>query len=825
MRIQLARVASLLTLVLLAFVPTAQTQQTTGRISGTVTAQDGQAVTGAYIAVVGTRHSAVTGRDGRFVIANVAAGSYTLRITHVAFKEATVADVAVAAGSDAALAPTLEEQPVSLDEVVASASRGAQKITEAPATVTKINADVIANSVGNSFSGALKEAKGIDFIQVGVTAVAINARGFNSSFNNRMLMMEDGRIAVLPENGLPVGTFTTIPKLDLASVEVLIGPGSALYGADASNGVITLTTKDPRQYPGMSFEVSGGNRSYIDLQGRAAGVTGNWGYKVTGEHQSADDWSNELRYGVTATNPGRLETGAGGAVDWTSRVTRGNGSVFYYMGDAQLEATVGMSVSDGVGQTNVGRNQLDDWKYNVAQLKYTSPRWYASVYRTQSQAGQSYALNRFTDNKAANPSKSDEELRLMSDWPSDGQMYAAELQGNFVVPQLKSRLVLGTQFRNDIVSSDRQWLTDRLTGEDLAINQKGVYGQVDAQLHSMLNLVAAVRYDDHENYDAQFSPKVGLVFKPAEGQAARVTYNRAFKSPTTLQTNFFIPDFAPVVVAGHWIGVHGNTRGFIVKNAAGATVTTYEPLKPEENTTWELGYKAVFGDRLMLDVAGYRAKYDNFLSPLSVISNSLAGQTAYFADNDERVDNATARQLVLTYFNIGQAKLQGIDAGFKWLLNKNVDVSGTVSHTELTALDTAGTATAAQKAEATSLNSPVLKWTLGAHAENIFRNFGAGLTARHVTGYRFRSGINNSWVPTFNTVDLNFSFAVPALGAHVNAAVINAFTCKSKYTYEDAPRQFEVKESNNICGFKRHQEMVNMPSIGTMFFLGVRYNR
>lgn len=817
----------LLALVLLMLpIVSAEAQQTNGRIAGTVTSQDGQPIAGAYVTVIGTRHGAMTDSKGNFSIGNVTTGTYTLKVTHISYKEAMVTEVAVQAAGEARVAPSLVAAPIGITEMVVSASRQAQKVTDAPATVTRLSAEVISNSVGNSFAGALKEVKGIDFIQVGVTSAGINARGFNSSFNNRMLMVEDGRIAVLPENGLPVGGFTTIPKLDLESVEVLIGPGAALYGADASNGVVTLTTKNPRDYPGMSFEASGGNRSYMDLQGRIAGVIGKWGYKVTGEHQSADDFSNEMRYGVTAANPaGRVETGVGGKVDWTSRVSRGNASAFYYMGEAQIEATVGMSISDGVGQTNVGRNQLDDWKYNVAQLKYTSPHWYASVYRTQSQAGKSYALNRFTDNKAANPSATDDQLRLMSDWPSDGQMYAAELQTNWAVPQLNSKVVFGAQFRNDIVSSDRQWLTDRLTGEDLSVSQKGVYGQLDVQLHRMLNLVTAARYDDHENYDAQFSPKVGVVFKPIEGHAARVTYNRAFKSPTTLQTNFFIPDFAPVI-AGHMVGVHGNTRGFIVRDGAGATIATYAPLSPEENTTWEVGYKAAIADRLFVDVAGYRAKYDNFMSPLATIANSLLGQTAYFADNDERIDTPTARQLVLTYFNIGQAKLDGVDAGVKYLINKNVDVNATFSQTELAALDTAGNATAAQKAEATALNSPVTKWTVGAQGRNIFRNFGAGFTGRHVTGYRFRSGINNNWIPTFNTVDLNFSYAVPALRSQVNAAIVNAYTCRSDYTFGTGAQAMEIQSSERKCGFDTgHQEMVNMPRIGTMFFLGVRYNR
>jgi iron complex outermembrane receptor protein len=822
---QITRVASLLAVLLLAFVPLARAQQT-GRISGTVTAQDGQSIGGAYVVVVGTRHSALTARDGRFVIANVPAGTYTLRITHLSYRDATVADVAVQAGADAAIAPTLTAEPVSLDQLVASASRQAQKITDAPATITKLNADVIANSVGNSFSGALKEVKGIDFIQVGVTAAAINARGFNSSFNNRMLMMEDGRIAVLPENGLPVGTFTTIPKLDLASVEVLVGPGSALYGADASNGVVTLTTKDPRNYPGTSFEVSGGSNKYYDVQGRWAGVRGNLGYKVTGEYQSADDWSNTLFY----TAAQYREVGVDGDVDWTNKVARGGGSLFYYMGESQFELTAGLSQSDGVGQTNVGRNQLKGWIYNVAQAKFTAPHFYVNAYRTQSKAGESYALNRYTENRnaTANAAKTNEEIRLMSDWPSDGQLYAVEVQNNFRLPQLNTRVVWGGQYRHDVISSDEEWLTDRLTGEKLKIDQKGVYAQIETALLPQLDLIAAARYDDHENYDAQFSPKLGFVFKPAEGTALRATYNRAFKSPTTLQTNFYIPDFTPVV------GVFGNTRGFVVKDVTGTTVVaTYKPLEPEENTTWEVGYKQVFGDKLLIDVAGYQAKYTNFLSPLTIIANPFAptnplnGGFAYWGDDaNTRVDSAN--RLTLTYFNLGEATLRGTDMGVKWLPTRKLDISGTFSWTELTDVSApaAGTGTPANVFELTALNAPVVKWTAGANVKDVLPRFTSGFTARHVTGYLFRSGINLGWIPTFNTLDFNFSYALPARGLSVNASVQNAFSCVSKYTMGTGAQALVRTASKTECGFdERHSEMVNMPSIGTMLFLGVRYNR
>ncbi|MBR9990154.1 MAG: TonB-dependent receptor, partial [Gemmatimonadetes bacterium] len=654
-------------------------QQTTGRIVGTVSGSDGQPIADAELTVVGTNLRAVSGTGGTFRIDNVPEGLRQVRATHFAFAQAVVTNVLVRADEDVRIQITAQPTAFALSSVIVSASRGAQRVQDAPATVTRIDASQIENTVGNSFSGALKQVTGLDFIQVGITAAAVNARGFNSSFNNRMLMIEDGRIAVLPENGLPVGTFTAVPKLDLASIEVLVGPGAALYGADASNGVITLTTKDPRSYPGTQIEVAGGTRSYFDVQARHAGVAGNIGYKAAVEFQRADDFSNVLTYNISGIGPTE-ETGTDGEVNWTNKVTRGVGGLYYYLDNSTFELSTGMSVSDGVGQTNVGRNQLDGWQYNFAQLEWTHPNWYANAYRTQSKSGDSYALNRFTEAKARTPSMDDETARLASDWPSDGQLYAVELQNNFRIPQLlNSRLVWGGQYRHDIVSSDRQWLTDRLTGDDLKISQKGVYGQLEVPLHTMLDFVVAGRYDDHEAYDAQFSPKAAIVFKPTTDHSFRASYNRAFKSPTTLQTDFWIPDFTAVV------GVYGNRHGFSSRTGDGATVATYQGLVPEENQTVELGYKGVIARRLLLDVALFRAEYTDFMSPLIIIANPYAATPTFAYDADgNQLTNDFGPPIALTYINMGEATLRGTDLGARFMVSPRVDLTGTFSWADLT---------------------------------------------------------------------------------------------------------------------------------------------
>ena len=799
---------------LLLAVPGTLAAQDTGAISGTVTGPEGEPVSGARVVVVGTSLGGLTSAEGVYMIRAVPAGAHVLRVTHLGYGERTVQDVRVAAGRTAEADITLETSAIDVGGVVVTASRKAERVTEAPATIARISEPEIQLSAGNSFIGGLKEIQGLDYIQVGATNAAVNARGFNSSFNNRMLMIVDNRVSVLPESGLPVGAFTTVPKVDLAGAEVIIGPGAALYGADATNGVISLQTKDPLQYPGTTVELAAGTvdkedvtGTYSDIQFRHAGVVdGTWGYKVSGERQWVQDFSNRLEYS------GLPEIGA----DFTTHVIRGEGGLTYYSGLNQIELSAGYSQSDGVGQTNVGRNQFIDWVYNFIQLEASTPHWYVNVYRNQSKSGDSFALNRYTENRdALDPSLSDEEVKRLSDWPSNGRLYAAEVQNNFTVGELTgsdgilggTEVVWGVQYRQDLVSSDEEWLTDRFTGEDVEIATWGIYGQTRTPLmEDRLDLVLAARYDDHDNYEAQFSPKAGLVFTPVPDHAIRATYNRAFKSPTILQTNFWIPDFVP------FVGVFGNTEGFTVRDGSGTTVATYDPLVPEENTTLELGYRGVINERLFLDAAAYQAEYTNFFSPLTVIANPFAGTTASFGSETDPILGETGNpQVVLTYFNLGEATIRGLDLAARYQVSENIGAKATVSFVSLESRDT----TVAGAAEATALNAPTVKWTLGANIRDL-DNFSGGATLRHVTGYRFQSGINDGKIPTFNTLDLTAAYELEGLNTHLLLNVNNLFTCRA----EDPA----LGETDGTCGFfERHREMVNMPMVGTVLVLGVRY--
>jgi hypothetical protein len=147
-----------------------------------------------------------------------------------------------------------------------------------------------------------------------------------------------------------------------------------------------------------------------------------------------------------------------------------------------------------------------------------------------------------------------------------------------------------------------------------------------------------------------------------------------------------------------------------------------------------------------------------------------------------------------------------------YVLNPRVDFTGTFSYLNLDGITGINTNLASER-EATALNSPGTKWTAGMHLRDLGR-WSGGTVLRYVNGYRFVSGINNGRIPTFSTLDANVGYRIPNLHSQINLAVANLFSCHAKdLTIADGEE----------CGVGvKHTEMINMPSIGTMVFLGLR---
>lgn len=810
--------------VVLLFAPVIALAQT-GRISGTVSETAAGPLARAHVLLPALGLSAVSGELGTFVMSGVPSGTYRVTVYRIGYKPSLRTGVVVTAGGDTRLVVAMDHSTTQLQDVVVSASRHAEKITDAAATVTVIDANALEARIGNSYNLALRSAPGLDVTQVGVTSTFVNGRGFNARFNTRWLTLEDGRVAILAETGLPIGEHTTIPKLDVASMEVITGPGSAIYGANASNGLLSVSSKDPRQYPGLSTEVSGGSRDLYDVQARYAGTSGKWGYKIAGEHLGANDFTNTITYPAVVTGGTALpETIA----DFRTQVARANGSLAYYLpNDAKLQFTTGISERDGLGDSNSGHYQITNYVYSTQQLMYSSPRWTAQAYFTHSNSGDTYQLYSAVPTQARNPTISADSVWALTRFHLDGRVYAAEVQNNFLVNMLahtgiaaidNALITWGGQVLRKRVSSYGKLFTDALTGEPILLDNEGVYAQLESPLAQAVKLVVAARYDAATRYDPQFSPRVSLLYTPFADQTLRVTYGEAYRAPPILSTdtyNLVSPTARNV----------GNRNGFIIKDSTGKVLNTINRLVPETNKTWEVGYKAVLANRLFVDVTLYRSKFINFISGGLVVADpaSSARTWAYDASTGALFANAGKAVRVTTNYNLGEGIAGGIDAALRFYVTDHVAVSSTLS---LTSLDTIKTLPTDPK-DAGQYNTSSNRSSLALELKDLPKGFGASASARYVNGYQFRSGVLWGQVPSYGTIELSANYRLPGRGTVLMVQAQNLAACVSGTSTPPlaglAANNKATFTARTSCGLGlRHQELLSMPAIGSMLFVGVR---
>lgn len=260
-----------ITQILLLFFCAFSYAQTT--VNGTVTDDSGQPLPGANVIVVGTSTGAITDFDGKYKLTFDQAPPFSIQVSSIGFetvnKEVTT--------NPQTLDIILKEGNM-LDEVVISASRTPERIFESPVTVERFGLKDIKNTASADFYDGLENLKGVDVNTNSLTFKSINTRGFATFANNRFMQLVDGMDNSTPALNFPIGNLVGMIETDVQSVELLPGASSALYGANAFNGILFMRSKNPFDHQGISVSLkqgitsqeAAGDNNYTDVGMRMA---------------------------------------------------------------------------------------------------------------------------------------------------------------------------------------------------------------------------------------------------------------------------------------------------------------------------------------------------------------------------------------------------------------------------------------------------------------------------------------------------------------------------------------------------------------------------
>ena len=215
---------------------------------------------GANIVIQDTEYGASTDIDGIFLIENadLKPGRHRVLVMYIGYEnyEETILISPGPLRKSIELNINLKPSSVELQETEVKADKRKQKKTEAPASIEIISSRDIKRESSTNIGSYLKGLKGVDFTSSGVNNYSISVRGFNSSFSSRLLTLTDGRLASVPS--LRVVNYSLIPQSmdDVEKIEVVLGPATALYGANAHSGVVNIISKSPSSSPGIDLSYS-----------------------------------------------------------------------------------------------------------------------------------------------------------------------------------------------------------------------------------------------------------------------------------------------------------------------------------------------------------------------------------------------------------------------------------------------------------------------------------------------------------------------------------------------------------------------------------------
>jgi outer membrane receptor protein involved in Fe transport len=244
-------------------------------ISGSVKDSKNQPVPGANVKVAGENAGTVTDSDGNFKLTTTKKPPFDIEISSVGYGAKKVSVTA----NNQNVSVTLNDEENQLDEIVVSASRAPERVRESPVTIERFTLKDVKKAAAPSFYDGLENLKEVQMNTSSLSFKSINTRGFATVANTRFLQLVDGMDNASPLLNFVLGNLIGVSEIDVQSVELLPGASSALYGANAFNGILFMNSQDPWNNHGITAYAKFGQTSQ-----RAAGVNNFYDYGVRVAH-------------------------------------------------------------------------------------------------------------------------------------------------------------------------------------------------------------------------------------------------------------------------------------------------------------------------------------------------------------------------------------------------------------------------------------------------------------------------------------------------------------------------------------------------------------
>lgn len=503
---------------------------------------------GANVVHVGSGQGTATDETGQYTLEGLPEGAGVVRVSYTGYRsieievnlsgvETHTLDVGLVSGVD-------------LEQIQVTASRRQEKVLDAPASIDVILAEDLARAVVPSTIMSLRTVTGLDMVQTGIDRNEVVLRGFSNVFSGATLVLTDYRDAGSPSIGVNLHNLMPNISVDLDRVEVVRGPGSALYGAGVDAGVIHYITKDAFTHPGATVSVSGGEQSQMNVQARVARVlTDRIGVKVTGSYATAEDFA------LQSCDPSLLEASkfdqcpdpddavqlfVDGERDTDVNKYTIAGDLSFRLGTGTtLSLNGGVGVLKGAMLSGIGTIQGDNYRYSFAQARLSSENFFAQFFVNANHSGDSYVYG-------GDPVTERSREYVMQ----------AQYDMQFGARQ---SLIMGMDF--ELTRPDTRGTVLGRNEDNDNINEYGVYAQSTTKVTNRVELTLALRGDYNNVVDkVQASPRVGLVVKPTPNSSFRATYNRSFSSPSA--TSNWLDIVAAVLPGNIKVRGRGAATGF-----------------------------------------------------------------------------------------------------------------------------------------------------------------------------------------------------------------------------------------------------------------------